>query len=365
MSNYQLLKKKLYKKKFFVLCLEKNPFVNIILLILKKSNNYKILKKISFKEINAVNKKGRFIFIIRYYDLDTDLLKKIKVPIILWIDNPIKKRIQDFFYILKKNNLLKKIRVSTFYAYKKYVPNYINFHPAPKINSKYLSSKKSGLKNSIVVFMGNKKEIKVCSIIFFIQKIINLFLCKKFLNSNNYIQDIKNNFFLNFLLKIKFINLEILHHYIKHFRRLLIKQELEKVTNLNIIYYGSALYCPVNFFKKYSFIKSKTELEKVLSKSDFTLCTSAINEDNVFNERTSASLFCGSIPILFDSAVTKKINLYNSKVFVVNYEKNSLSAALNNLSNLNFFEKKQYFNNVLYSYNLINKKILSDKKLKI
>ena len=93
------------------------------------------------------------------------------------------------------------------------------------------------------------------------------------------------------------------------------------------------------------------------------LSTSAINENQIVNERVTLALAYGCIPIMDYSNINRKIQFLKKKNRLYFYITNSLSNILKSFSNYSSIEKKKYYLELLKSVTFLYlKKYYQDKR---
>ena len=302
-----------------------------------KYHDTKYIEDIKLKNIDEIN---RYRFVQIYPKLENnDILDKIKIKKIYWIDHPFGLNFDAYIKNLERtDNKGKKIFIKTFKNYKNLVFNYIPWFPNYKLKNTKIKFKK---KKYDILFISGKSKINYLSIL---TNPIIFYLAFTYINiSGNYFKKISSNKLDKLLFKISFgsknYKIHILWQLVRYLRRKKIKSFLEK-TNKKIVFSGSKQFMPKNHCKYYSWLKG-AELRKILSLTKVMIITDSVT--NTPNERFNLMKY-GILPFSDGFEDYKKFSLNENFRFSYNIENfhSKLNLCINKFSNNKSFIKKNW-----------------------
>ena len=305
-----------------------------------KYHDTKYIEDIKLKNIDKINK---YQFVQIYPKIENnDILDKIKIKKIYWIDHPFGLYFNTYLKNLKKIDKKNKIFIKTFQNYKNLVFNYIPWFPNTKLKNTKIKFKK---KKYDILFISGKSKVNYLSIL---TNPIIFYLAFKHINiSGNYFKNILSNKLDKFLFSISFGNksykIHILWQLVRYLRRKKIKSFLEKIDR-KIVFSGSKQFIPKNYCKYYSWLKG-AELKKVLSLTKVMIITDSVT--NTPNERFNLMKY-GIIPFSDGFEDYEKFSLNKNFRFSYNIEDfhSKLNLCINKFSNNKSYIKKNWSNYV-------------------
>ena len=306
-----------------------------------KYHDTKYIEDINLKNIDKINK---YLFVQIYPKIENNnILDKIKIKKLYWIDHPFGPNFNTYLKNLKRiDNKRNKIFIKTFQNYKNLVFNYIPWFPNTKLKNTKIKFKK---KKYDILFISGKSKVNYLSIL---ANPIIFYLAFKNINfQGDYFKQISLNKFDKFLFSISFGNksykLHILWQLVRYLRRRKIKNFLEKIDK-KIVFSGSKQFMPKNCCKYYSWLKG-TELKKVLSLTKVMIVTDSVT--NTPNERFNLMKY-GILPFSDGFEDYKKFSLNGNFRFYYNIENfhSKLNLCINKFSNNKSFIQKNWSNYV-------------------